>query len=79
MTGSSEGIGKAYARELAKRGVNIVLISRGENRLYKTAEDISMLINERSHFYNDNVDETTLQISDFSKKLSQNEKKMTEK
>lgn len=40
VTGSSEGIGKAYARELAKRGVNIVLISRGENRLYKTAEDI---------------------------------------
>lgn len=79
MTGSSEGIGKAYARELAKRGVNIVLISRGENRLYKTAEDISMLINERSHFYNDNLDETTLQISDFFKKLSQNETKMTEK
>lgn len=67
VTGSSEGIGKAYARELAKRGVNIVLISRGENRLYKTAEDISMLINERSHFYNDNLDETTLQISDFLK------------
>lgn len=42
VTGSSEGIGKAYARELAKRGVNIVLISRGENRLYRTAEDISM-------------------------------------
>lgn len=67
MTGSSEGIGKAYARELAKRGVNIVLISRGENRLYRTAEDISMLINERSHFYNDNLHETTLQISDFLK------------
>lgn len=40
VTGSSEGIGKAYARELAKRGVNVVLISRGENRLYKTARDI---------------------------------------
>lgn len=75
MTGSSEGIGKAYARELAKRGVNIVLISRGENRLYKTAEDISMLINERSHFYNDNLDETTLQISDFFKNLVKMKKK----
>lgn len=56
MIGSSEGIGKAYVRELVKRGVNIVFISRGENRLYKIVEDISMLINERSYFYNDNLD-----------------------
>ncbi|KAK3102348.1 hypothetical protein FSP39_010677 [Pinctada imbricata] len=40
ITGSSEGIGKAYARELARRKVNVVLISRGENRLYKTAREI---------------------------------------
>lgn len=50
MIGSSEGIGKAYVRELVKRGVNIVFISRGENRLYKIVEDISMLINKRSYF-----------------------------
>lgn len=56
MIGSSEGIGKAYVRELVKRGVNIVFISRGENWLYKIVEDISMLINERSYFYNDNLD-----------------------
>ncbi|KAK3591883.1 hypothetical protein CHS0354_005089 [Potamilus streckersoni] len=40
VTGSSEGIGKAYAQELASRGMNVVLISRGENRLYKTAKEI---------------------------------------
>ncbi|XP_062609753.1 inactive hydroxysteroid dehydrogenase-like protein 1 [Saccostrea cucullata] len=40
VTGSSEGIGKAYARELAKRGVNVILISRGENRLFRTAKEI---------------------------------------
>lgn len=56
MIGSSEGIGKAYVRELVKRGVNIVFISRGENWLYRIVEDISMLINERSYFYNDNLD-----------------------
>lgn len=60
MIGSSEGIGKAYVRELVKRGVNIVFISRGENWLYKIVEDISMLINERSYFYNDNLDEIIL-------------------
>lgn len=56
MIGSSEGIGKVYVRELVKWGVNIVFISRGENWLYKIVEDISMLINERSYFYNDNLD-----------------------
>lgn len=60
MIGSSEGIGKAYVRELVKWGVNIVFISRGENRLYRIVEDISMLINERSYFYNDNLDEIIL-------------------
>ncbi|OWF47111.1 inactive hydroxysteroid dehydrogenase-like protein 1 [Mizuhopecten yessoensis] len=40
VTGSSEGIGRAYARELAGRGLNIILISKKENRLYRTAKDI---------------------------------------
>ena len=44
ITGSSEGIGKAYARELAKRGVNVILVSRGENRLRKAAKEIGNVI-----------------------------------
>ena len=40
MTGSSDGIGKAYARELARRRMNIVLISRDEKKLIKTAKEI---------------------------------------
>ena len=40
VTGSSEGIGLAYAKELARRGLNVVLISRGENKLYRAAKDI---------------------------------------
>ena len=40
MTGSSEGIGRAYARELAKRGFNLVLISKPENRLFRAARNI---------------------------------------
>ena len=46
VTGSSEGIGKAYARELAKRGVNVILISRGENRLYRTAKEIGRSVDD---------------------------------
>lgn len=40
MTGSSEGIGHAYAYELAKRGLNVVLISRSESKLLKAKADI---------------------------------------
>jgi len=40
VTGSTDGIGRAYAQELARRGVNIVLISRTEEKLRATAADI---------------------------------------
>jgi 17beta-estradiol 17-dehydrogenase / very-long-chain 3-oxoacyl-CoA reductase len=40
VTGSSDGIGKAYARELARRGMNIVLLSREQKKLMKTAQEI---------------------------------------
>lgn len=42
ITGSTDGIGRAYAFELAKRGINIVLVSRNEDRLKKTAEEIEI-------------------------------------
>ncbi|XP_075219917.1 inactive hydroxysteroid dehydrogenase-like protein 1 [Lycorma delicatula] len=40
VTGSTDGIGKAYAKELAKRGLNIVLISRSQEKLEKVANEI---------------------------------------
>ncbi|GAB1610918.1 inactive hydroxysteroid dehydrogenase-like protein 1 [Argonauta hians] len=40
VTGSSEGIGKAYAHELASRGMNLILVSKGETLLKRTAESI---------------------------------------
>lgn len=40
VTGSTDGIGQAYAHELASRGINIVLISRTLSKLEKTAKDI---------------------------------------
>jgi short-subunit dehydrogenase len=42
VTGSTDGIGKAYAFELAKRGINVVLISRSPDKLKSTAEDIGI-------------------------------------
>ncbi|CAG9559231.1 unnamed protein product [Danaus chrysippus] len=40
VTGSTDGIGKAYARELASRGCDIVLVSRSYDKLMETAAEI---------------------------------------
>ncbi|XP_055917837.1 hydroxysteroid dehydrogenase-like protein 1 [Eupeodes corollae] len=40
VTGSTDGIGKAYARELAKKGINIVLIARTKEKLIDCSQEI---------------------------------------
>ncbi|NXP81517.1 HSDL1 protein, partial [Ramphastos sulfuratus] len=57
VTGSTDGIGKAYAEELAKRGVNIILISRNKEKL----EAVSRSISETYKV------ETDIIVADFSK------------
>ena len=40
ITGASDGIGKQYAMELAKKGLCICIISRCELKLQQTAKEI---------------------------------------
>lgn len=40
VTGASSGIGEAFARELARRGANLILTARSEERLSAVAENI---------------------------------------
>ncbi|XP_058519138.1 very-long-chain 3-oxoacyl-CoA reductase isoform X2 [Ochotona princeps] len=40
VTGSTDGIGKSYAEQVAKRGMKIVLISRSQDKLSQVASDI---------------------------------------
>lgn len=40
ITGSTDGIGKEYALELAQKGFNVVLISRSSAKLVKVANEI---------------------------------------
>ncbi|KAG5674779.1 hypothetical protein PVAND_004728 [Polypedilum vanderplanki] len=40
VTGSTDGIGRQYAKELAKNGMNIILISRSESKLIEVAKEI---------------------------------------
>lgn len=42
ITGASDGIGKAYAYELARRGFNIVLLARSRQKLEKVAADLTL-------------------------------------
>ncbi|XP_028583522.2 very-long-chain 3-oxoacyl-CoA reductase [Podarcis muralis] len=40
ITGATDGIGKAYAEELARRGMKVVLISRSQEKLDQVAKEI---------------------------------------
>lgn len=40
VTGATDGIGKAYALALAKRGMSLILVSRTESKLQAVAEEI---------------------------------------
>lgn len=42
VTGSADGIGKEYAKNLAQRGINIVLIDRNESKLIDVSKEIGI-------------------------------------
>jgi short-subunit dehydrogenase len=41
IAGASEGLGEAFAREIAKKGINIILIARRKELLEKLSSDIA--------------------------------------
>lgn len=43
ITGATDGIGLEYAKKLAKKGLNIVIIGRSQIKLQKTAEKLGKL------------------------------------
>uniref|UniRef100_A0AC35U1W0 Hydroxysteroid 17-beta dehydrogenase 12 n=1 Tax=Rhabditophanes sp. KR3021 TaxID=114890 RepID=A0AC35U1W0_9BILA len=43
ITGSTDGIGKAYASQLAQKGFNIVLISRTQSKLESVKKEIELI------------------------------------
>lgn len=42
ITGSTDGIGKEFAHQLALKGFNIILVSRTMNKLEAVADEIRM-------------------------------------
>ncbi|MBI2936481.1 MAG: SDR family NAD(P)-dependent oxidoreductase, partial [Chloroflexi bacterium] len=41
VTGGSRGIGKAIARELAREGVDVAIVARGQEALGAAAEELA--------------------------------------
>jgi short-subunit dehydrogenase len=41
ITGASMGIGEAFARELAERGMNLILVARSEDKMRRMADELS--------------------------------------
>ena len=50
VTGATDGIGKSYAKLLAKQGFNIILISRTQVKLETVAKEIGEFIHFQ-HFH----------------------------
>jgi short-subunit dehydrogenase len=49
ITGSSSGIGAAFARKLARRGRNVLLVARSEDKLITLCNELGeSLVFERS-------------------------------
>jgi short-subunit dehydrogenase len=60
VTGASSGIGTGYARELAARGINLVLVARSDVRLKEVAEEV-----EEAHAIETRVVSADLADEDF--------------
>ena len=64
--GGSKGIGFASAKNLAKKGANITLLSRNENDLKIALEQLPIIHNQQKHDY---LSADVADIQDFTKKV----------
>ena len=63
VCGSTSGIGKATAILLAQRGCKLILLSRNEDKLKKTIDELSKISNVNHDYISANFDD----LSSFKK------------
>ncbi len=68
VTGSTDGIGKAYAIELAKKGFNLVLISRSAEKLEAVKSEIKSLT-PSNDIRTITFDFVTANVSDYEERI----------
>ncbi len=51
ITGASSGIGAAFARKLAARGRNVLLVARSEDKLIALCNELGRLSGVRAHYF----------------------------
>lgn len=61
ITGASHGLGKAFARELAKRKINVILVSLPGEGLKELAEELTKEHIEAHYYETDLTDKTNLE------------------
>ena len=49
ITGASSGIGESFARALAARGMNLILVAHSEERLHTLADELSKQYGIKAH------------------------------
>ncbi len=67
VTGASQGLGKAFSFELARRDINLILVSLPNQNLAELAEEIGKEYNVKAHYYETDltVNENVLMLSEW--------------
>ncbi|EJL71831.1 SDR family NAD(P)-dependent oxidoreductase [Chryseobacterium populi] len=67
VTGASQGLGKAFAESLAKKNINVILISLPNQNLKMISEEIAETYQVKTHYYEVDlsVNENVLKLTDW--------------
>jgi short-subunit dehydrogenase len=70
VTGASQGLGRAFAEHLAKKNINVILISLPDQHLKEVSEEIAENFNVKTHYYEVDlsVNENVLKLTEWLNK-----------